>query len=741
MKKYRGNKIYLQDRQTIVVVSHEASATGAPILALNICKELSERSNVALILLKGGELVESFEVYTVGILVADKSPVFGKQLEIELKRMCQGTLPNYAIINSVVSASTIQPIRSLGIPVITLIHEFSSYIRPSRVINDVALWSNRLIFSSELTKEDIVNNNPQIKSIKAEVIPQGRCEVPIKRRNISHNLELDEDASNYLDELDKNDILIVGAGEFQPRKGIDLFVAVASQIKQKKYSANIKFAWMGGGYNPIDDFNVSIWIKDQIMRSGLSKDLKILNKSKDYTRLINRADIFLMTSRLDPLPNVAIDAMCASKPMFCFDKACGIANLLKNDKKLGDSLVVEYLNTVEMAEKVIDIIRDKEKMNSIAQTVYEQAKNWFNMERYIDQLESIADEIIEEEVDIQKKIDYIFASNTVDEEFCYGTKAANNRRYIEHYLRSWKTGVGPRKPFPGFHPGIYQELVIRDDQCRDPLFKYLIEGKPLGKWSSQLIRPRTLSKQDMERISNKKIALHIHAYYPELLREIINATKFNSIKPDLFISCRSNMDANKINQIVQKEQLRIMEITIAKNRGRDIGPLLSGIGKTMDENYDIYGHIHTKKSIHISKEQSENWRKFLIKNLVGDKGAAMIDIIVDTFTSHEDLGIVFPDDPHCPGWDQNYEIARIFASKMGIHSLPKQFNFPIGTMFWAQKGALKPLYDLKMKWTDYPVEPIANDGTILHAIERLIPIIAESEGYRYALTNIPGVNR
>ena len=64
MKKYRGNKIYLQDRQTIVVVSHEASATGAPILALNICKELSERSNVALILLKGGELVESFEVYT-----------------------------------------------------------------------------------------------------------------------------------------------------------------------------------------------------------------------------------------------------------------------------------------------------------------------------------------------------------------------------------------------------------------------------------------------------------------------------------------------------------------------------------------------------------------------------------------------------------------------------------------------------------------------------------------------------
>ena len=118
-------------------------------------------------------------------------------------------------------------------------------------------------------------------------------------------------------------------------------------------------------------------------------------------------------------------------------------------------------------------------MNSIAQRSYEQAKNWFNMERYIDQLESIANEVIDEDIDIQKNIDYIFENNAMDEEFCYGTKATNNRRYIEHYLRSWKTGVGPRKPFPGFHPGIYQELVIKEDQYKDPLFKYLIEGKPL----------------------------------------------------------------------------------------------------------------------------------------------------------------------------------------------------------------------------------------------------------------------
>ena len=103
--------------------------------------------------------------------------------------------------------------------------------------------------------------------------------------------------------------------------------------------------------------------------------------------------------------------------------------------------------------------------------------------------------------------------------------------------------------------------------------------------------------------------------------------------------------------------------------------------------------ICIQRRVFIYPKYNQKNRKFLVKNLVGDKGAAMIDIIVDAFINYEDLGIVFPDDPHCPGWDKNYDIARKFASKMSIDSLPKQFNFPIGSMFWAKK-ALKPLFTI-----------------------------------------------
>jgi lipopolysaccharide biosynthesis protein len=40
---------------------------------------------------------------------------------------------------------------------------------------------------------------------------------------------------------------------------------------------------------------------------------------------------------------------------------------------------------------------------------------------------------------------------------------------------------------------------------------------------------------------------------------------------------------------------------------------------------------------------------------------------------------------------------------------------------------------------DYPPEPLPHDGTILHAIERLLPFVARHAGCRFATTHVPGV--
>jgi lipopolysaccharide biosynthesis protein len=62
-------------------------------------------------------------------------------------------------------------------------------------------------------------------------------------------------------------------------------------------------------------------------------------------------------------------------------------------------------------------------------------------------------------------------------------------------------------------------------------------------------------------------------------------------------------------------------------------------------------------------------------------------------------------------------------------------------MFWARSEALSPLLKLNLDWDDYPQEPVASDGSMLHAFERLIPLVVQKSGYRADVTHIPGIYR
>jgi lipopolysaccharide biosynthesis protein len=62
-------------------------------------------------------------------------------------------------------------------------------------------------------------------------------------------------------------------------------------------------------------------------------------------------------------------------------------------------------------------------------------------------------------------------------------------------------------------------------------------------------------------------------------------------------------------------------------------------------------------------------------------------------------------------------------------------------MFWSRTAALKPIADLQLRWEDYPEEPLPYDGSLLHALERLIALALPSGGWKIAATNIRGVSR
>jgi lipopolysaccharide biosynthesis protein len=159
--------------------------------------------------------------------------------------------------------------------------------------------------------------------------------------------------------------------------------------------------------------------------------------------------------------------------------------------------------------------------------------------------------------------------------------------------------------------------------------------------------------------------------------------------------------------------------------------------------YDIVGHLHTKKSFDIQdREAIDAWYSFLLENLLGGKvGGHMADTVIAYMADHPTVGLVFPDDPNVIGWSGNRACAGPLAKRLGLSELPNDFSFPVGTMFWARTAVLKPFVALGLTWDDYPLEPLPYDGTTLHAIERLFGLVPAAQGLRCAVTHVPGVTR
>jgi glycosyltransferase involved in cell wall biosynthesis len=727
---------------TIIIAGHEASATGAPILALNLCQRLCEDHNVIVILLKGGALLSHFQENCCAVITSRRAFVNRELVRRAIDHASGGTAVAFALVNSIVSAPLVEPLRALGIPCLVLVHEFAADTKPLSRFSEASLWASRVVCSTPITWHDVLRNCPQLGDVPMAVLPQGRCQPPHNSRSLpAQNLAAagpsSRDAERFLMDLPADCLLVLGAGTVCTRKGVDLFVAAAQQIRPLVPDLPVRFAWIGSGFAPDRDLAVSVWVQDQIERSGLADQLTMLDESPAYSALVKRSDLFLVTSRLDPLPNVAIDAMFAATPVLCFAEACGLACLLEQQPDLHDACVAPFFDCTGIAQRAAALLRSPERRRLVAQRSLELARTAFHMPSYIRRLLELvrisSTELQQEDADIA----VLHQQRLVDRDFHSPGGNLSDLALSQRYLLSWRCNLQPRKPFAGFHPGIYRECALPQGSRRDPLAHWQERQRPPGPWQVPVIRPgpRPTGLPDAS-----QVALHIHVFYPELLAPMLELLAHNQVLPDLFLTF-SNPDLEPAIRLALRRGPWPASLHPVPNRGRDIGPLLTELGQHLDNNYCFYGHLHTKRSVLINEDTAGQWRQFLLRNLLGSAKAAMLDQILAVMQADPQIGLVFPDDPGCLGWTANRKEAEILADRLGLPPLPEAIHFPVGTMFWARRGALTRLYGLGLGWQDYPKEPLGYDGTMLHAIERLLPQICLASGHTYAVTHVPGCSR
>lgn len=269
----------------------------------------------------------------------------------------------------------------------------------------------------------------------------------------------------------------------------------------------------------------------------------------------------------------------------------------------------------------------------------------------------------------------------------------------------------------------------------NPLFHYIDHGKSEGRLPVEPFEVN-LYRKNIKINPDFRIAVLIHAYYDDLVEELLNYTKNIPINHHILISVVDENGKKAVEGWIKINKAKNITIKTVVNRGRDIAPAFIAFNKEVLK-YDLVCKIHTKKSLYTGAEQ-KLWRKQLIYNLLGSQ--LIVENIINMFQTDNSTGLVYPISKLLPYWAytwlSNKEVGRQLQNKIGINMpLNEYIDYPMGSMFWFRPKALIQLLTNKIKLEDFKEEPCGNDGTFAHALERAFVYISNHNGFNHIELN------
>lgn len=654
------------------------------------------------------------------------------------------------ILNSVATSRFSSALFELKVPSVALIHEYADYMGAE--VLQVLATANRVIFPAEGVKQsadDLLLKSCNSLSREAAIRNQGMCIPPadekseyFSKESILMRLGIREGETKPL--------VVMGCGWVQIRKGVEYFIHAAQFCKQMT-KLPMRFIWIGGGFNPSGDLHYSAWLQSQVKHSGLEDDIFFFEETKDLSPFFELADVFFLSSRLDPFPNVAIDAVKANVPIVAFDRATGFADFIKNHPTVG--VTVPYLDAHAAAKSLIY----SAGMGGASRTEHEQIliDDALSFDGYIEFLLKQCRIAIRKQHEIETEAFLLEKSKLMTP----GFHASGITNYInyktwhgEHttlpglsdeyvYVARWARGFRYAKSRVGFNDAIAEQRLDREDVTGSritPLARCIEAGKMLNTHRTHQLK---LNKESTSFKTRLKVAVHIHAYYVEGLYSLLNRMAIILPHVELFITTTSNKKLSNVFDICrQVSELHDISFTpsctVTPNFGRDVGPFIMTLKESM-KLYDVVGHFHIKGTKQLKESIVQQWQNFLFDTLLGKNGEAALEIF-EKFEKSPDLGLVFQEDPCLPSWGANYECALGLAMELGFtEKLSDVPEYPTGNMFWARVAGMESLLKKDWQWTDFPAEPVPYDGTLLHAIERITPVLCERAGYYWMTARNP----
>jgi Glycosyl transferases group 1 len=358
-------------RPKILFTGHEASRTGAPLILLGLMKAFERLTGAELLLIleRGGPLLEDFR-QVAHVLVNHHGALYspdGSAMRSLLDAVANPG-PTLAVCNCADSWRLMRELRSAGLPrIVGLVHERLA-LQGDETRQALLSCADRVVFPAEAVKAAAVCIAPSFRD--AQVAPQGllvpdfgRGDMQAARASVRQELGLPADTR-----------IVLGCGTRIPRKGLDLYVQLASRVRSQG-TVPAHFVWLGGD-NQVTDF--TMFVQHDIAVLDLSSKVSLVPQTTGPERFFLAADVFALTSRDDPFPCVVHEAMACALPIVLFDGAGGAGEAVAG----GCGIAVPYLDIDRMAGVAISMLERPSDFAAMGKKAEQRVRSAYRFSDY-----------------------------------------------------------------------------------------------------------------------------------------------------------------------------------------------------------------------------------------------------------------------------------------------------------------------------------------------------------------------
>jgi O-antigen biosynthesis protein len=309
-------------RRKIIVVVHDLHRHGAQYLSLNFVSTLHGVFGYDVATIAGGEGALEDRFRTYGPLV---NAMPGRTGEKNLRAMIRALANEgytHAIVNSSAAGWIAPYLAEMGIDCVGLVHELPDLVAMMQLeggLRALDTHARHVVFASETVRDRTAKDVRGHDWVHPVVQPQGLY----KRDGV---VSFDEKASareRLCEELGvpEGARFIVGVGYGDRRKGIDIFCRWA--LAAASLDSTIHFVWVGTLAPEMKTESEAILSEG----GAAAANVHLVGFRNDTGSFYAAASAFALTSREDPYPSTAIEALDAGTPVFMVAGTGGVADL------------------------------------------------------------------------------------------------------------------------------------------------------------------------------------------------------------------------------------------------------------------------------------------------------------------------------------------------------------------------------------------------------------------------------